>query len=411
MKIGIVLYDINQIGGIINHTEVLAKGFKELGHSVDLKMISVVKNRKEVDENSLGKSYAKGEFGLWYDQFYGWKTTNNENLYLKDVEKIKETLSKYDLIIWSVPVIPLSNKNFSDFDEWREFYNIPVKQLAIIHDGNLQKFNSHFLEIQDKITGVACVHSCAYETSSILKVPRALILNPQIIDPIKDPDWDKKEKGFLSLQTFKALKRVDDIIKSIPFMDKDIFKGVAGEGVNLHYMKTNNLDKVKKQYMVNGVPIWKTALENGMEFLGLITNVQRDDYLRKYRTLIDASENDYYNSFGGHFNRTVIEAMIQGCIPITRELGKLLFKENENFIKLPPHNNFNPKEFAEVVNYANNLDKNTATKIQENNFKIIKLFDYRKIAEDFLKLAEGKPCGYYNKLEIGGKENEDFDEW
>ena len=54
----------------------------------------------------------------------------------------------------------------------------------------------------------------AYETSSILKVPRALILNPQIIDPIKDPDWDKKQKGFLSLQTFKALKRVDDIIKS-----------------------------------------------------------------------------------------------------------------------------------------------------------------------------------------------------
>ena len=163
--------------------------------------------------------------------------------------------------------------------------------------------------------------------------------------------------------------------------------------------------------MVNGVPIWKTALENGMEFLGLITNVQRDDYLRKYRTLIDASENDYYNSFGGHFNRTVIEAMIQGCIPITRDLGKLLFKENENFIKLPQHNNFNPKEFAEVVNYTNNLDKNTATKIQENNFKIIELFDYRKIAEDFLKLAEGKPCGYYNKLEIGGKENNDFDEW
>ena len=62
----------------------------------------------------------RGEFGLWYDQFYGWKTTNNENLYLKDVEKIKETLSKYDLIIWSVPVIPLSNKNFADFDGWRD---------------------------------------------------------------------------------------------------------------------------------------------------------------------------------------------------------------------------------------------------------------------------------------------------
>ena len=194
-------------------------------------------------------------------------------------------------------------------------------------------------------------------------------------------------------------------------MDKDIFKGVAGEGIELCYLKTENKDKMKPHYLVNGEPIWKTALENGLEYLGVITNTQRDEYLRKYRTLIDSSESDYYNSFGGHFNRTVIEAMIQGCIPLARELG-VLFKENDNFIKLPPHKNLNPKEFAEVVNYTNNLDKNTATKIQENNFKLIKMFDYIKIAEDFLKLAEGKPCGYYNKIEIGGEQKEDsLDEW
>ena len=410
MEIAIVLYEINNPGGIINHTEVLAKGFKELGHSVELKMITTVKNKKEFEEGSLDNSFVKGEFGLWYNQYKGWNITKNENLYFKDVDKIKETLSKFDLIIWSVPVIPKS-KGFSDFTEWQEYYDIPVKQLAIVHDGNLQKLNSHFLDIQDKITGVACVHSCAYETGSVLKVPRALILNPQIIKTIEDPDWDKKEKGFLSPQTFKAWKRVEDTIKSIPFMDKDIFKGVAGEGIELCYLKTENKDKMKPHYLVDGVPIWKTALENGLEYLGVITNTQRDEYLRKYRTLIDSSESDYYNSFGGHFNRTVIEAMIQGCIPLARELG-VLFKENDNFIKLPPHKNLNPKEFAEVVNYTNNLDKNTATKIQENNFKLIKMFDYIKIAEDFLKLAEGKPCGYYNKIEIGGEQKADsLDEW
>lgn len=410
MKIGIVLYEINDFGGIINHTEVLAKGFKELGHIVDLKIITSVKNKKEPDERSLNDSYVKGEFGLWYNQFKGWYVSKNENLYFKEVSKIKETLSKYDLIIWSIPVIPKS-KSFSGFSEWQEFYNIPAKQIAIIHDGNLQKLNSHFLEIQDKITGVACVHSCAYETSNILKTPRALILNPQIIKPIEDPDWDKKEKGFLSPQTFKAWKRVEDTIKSIPFMDKDIFKGVAGDGIELKYLRTTNRDKMKSQYLINGEPIWKTALDNGLEYLGVINNSKRDEYLRKYRTLIDSSDSEYYNSFGGHFNRTVIEAMIQGCVPLARNLG-VLFKENENFIKLPKHNNLNPKEFAEVVNYANNLDKNTATKIQENNFKFIKMFDYIKIAEDFLKLAENKPCGYYNKLETGGRLIPDsLDEW
>ena len=410
MKIGIVLYEINDFGGIINHTEVLAKGFKELGHIVDLKIITSVKNKKEPDERSLNDSYVKGEFGLWYNQFKGWYVSKNENLYFKEVSKIKETLSKYDLIIWSIPVIPKS-KSFSGFSEWQEFYNIPAKQIAIIHDGNLQKLNSHFLEIQDKITGVACVHSCAYETSNILKTPRALILNPQIIKPIEDPDWDKKEKGFLSPQTFKTWKRVEDTIKSIPFMDKDIFKGVAGDGIELKYLRTTNRDKMKSQYLINGEPIWKTALDNGLEYLGVINNSKRDEYLRKYRTLIDSSDSEYYNSFGGHFNRTVIEAMIQGCVPLARNLG-VLFKENENFIKLPKHNNLNPKEFAEVVNYANNLDKNTATKIQENNFKFIKMFDYIKIAEDFLKLAENKPCGYYNKLETGGKLiPNSLDEW
>ena len=410
MKIGIVLYEINDFGGIINHTEVLAKGFKELGHIVDLKIITSVKNKKEPDERSLNDSYVKGEFGLWYNQFKGWYVSKNENLYFKEVSKIKETLSKYDLIIWSIPVIPKS-KSFSGFSEWQEFYDIPAKQIAIIHDGNLQKLNSHFLEIQDKINGVACVHSCAYETSNILKTPRALILNPQIIKPIEDPDWDKKEKGFLSPQTFKAWKRVEDTIKSIPFIDKDIFKGVAGDGIELKYLRTTNRDKMKSQYLINGEPIWKTALDNGLEYLGVINNSKRDEYLRKYRTLIDSSDSEYYNSFGGHFNRTVIEAMIQGCVPLARNLG-VLFKENENFIKLPKHNNLNPKEFAEVVNYANNLDKNTATKIQENNFKFIKMFDYIKIAEDFLKLAENKPCGYYNKLETGGKLiPNSLDEW
>ena len=187
MKIAIVLYEINNPGGIINHTGVLAKGFKELGHSVELKMITTVKNKKEFEEGSLDNSFVKGEFGLWYNQFKGWNITKNENLYFKDVDKIKETLSKFDLIIWSVPVIPKS-KGFSDFTEWTEYYDIPVKQLAIVHDGNLQKLNSHFLDIQDKITGVACVHSCAYETGSVLKVPRALILNPQIINTIEDPN-------------------------------------------------------------------------------------------------------------------------------------------------------------------------------------------------------------------------------
>ena len=36
MKVAICLYDINDLGGIINHTEWLAQGLKELGARVDL---------------------------------------------------------------------------------------------------------------------------------------------------------------------------------------------------------------------------------------------------------------------------------------------------------------------------------------------------------------------------------------
>ena len=31
-------------------------------------------------------------------------------------------------------------------------------------------------------------------------------------------------------------------------MDKDIFKGVAGEGIELHYLKTENKDKENKKW-------------------------------------------------------------------------------------------------------------------------------------------------------------------
>ena len=114
-----------------------------------------------------------------------------------------------------------------------------------------------------------------------------------------------------------------------------------------------------------------------------------------------------YKDYGDHFNRVVVDAMIQGTIPIARNYGMsgnaegngILFKPNKNYIMIP--HDATPSEFADSVIYANNMTDSDAETIRFNNYNKLKHFDRKKVAQDYIDLANGKPCGYFNKIEVG----------
>jgi len=419
MKVALVIYPISDLGGIINHVEELAFGLRELGHQVNFHILYYQDffRRPYQDRELLRRGWVNGAFCV-VNQQAGWNAVpwkhklsykGEENL-----KKTKDTLSKYDLVIWEVPVPSKSKANQGNSD-WLYLYSACQKSIAILHDGNL--FNIPWIAgIRKYFDGIACVHECAFNLGRNLDVPRALILNPQDLSGIEEVyDYDKRSPGFLSLQVFKSWKHVDNLIRAIPYMGDHIKKFVAGGGIEQRYMVSK--DKVKDKYYcreaedpdlpefleTSNTRIWDRALHYGMDYLGFISPFKRDVILSQVRTLVDSSWSRRYNKYGSHFNRVIVDAIKRGTIPIAINLGMSndssgvgqVFKPNENYIMIPY--DAIPKEYGKIVEYGSSLSKDEAEAIISNNYNLMYMFDRKKIAQDFIDLANGKACGLFNK--------------
>jgi len=69
--------------------------------------------------------------------------------------------------------------------------------------------------------------------------------------------------------------------------------------------------------------------------------------------------------------------------------------------------NSHPKEYAQIVEYASNLSNDEALSIIERNYNLLDLFDRRKVAQDFIDLANGQSCGFFKKR-VKGKLDPDM---
>ena len=424
MKIALVIHPIQDYGGIINHLETLALGLKNLGHKVNFHSLHYQNSFKQITED---EDLLRGTNSHWHkgvfcaiSQQSGWNAIPHKHklLYKNRSDRIrtKKVLSKYDLIIWEIPVPTKSKANQGNYI-WTKLYNF-TNNIAVIHDGNFLS-TPWIYEIKSKLLGLACVHDAAYNSAQNIDIPRSLILNPQILNDVDCKYfYNKKRKGFLSLQVFKGLKHVDDLIRSIPYMSNELIKIIAGGGIEQRYMVSK--DKIKPKYICNknndpdvpdsyvGQPIWERATWSGMSYLGFVTPSLRDEILFNLRTFVDSSWTKKYDDFGGHFNRTTIEAMMFGTIPLMTDFGVTsdsIISPDKNYIVIPHKST--PKEYAKIVESASNLSRLKSSRIIENNFNILHNFNYIDVARDFIKLYKGKKCGYYNNIKTG-EYNEDM---
>ena len=424
MKILITMYGINSPGGIINHNENLIAGLKMCGHEVDfVELLWREKTKGKTTKNT--DNYETGASEMMVHQGKGWLFPKEKRIPYKgkqNIAKWKEFANKFDIIIWQIPVPTKQKDNVGNMD-WVELYNLNdfVRQVAIIHDGNMRKSYPWISYISKHLNGLACVHPCGYHGAEVLDTPRALILNPQdtskaVFNEERTP-WNKREKGFISLQTFKGWKHVDDLVRAIPHMKQNTQKIMAGGGIEHNYLTSK--DKCKPNYFCNsesdpdisssnyGEKIWDLACQNNMTWLGYISQIEARKRMGSLRCLIDPSWSVAYAKIGDHFNRVVVDGIIEGLIPIARNFGIStneegigeVFKPNTNYIMVP--HDATPKEFAETVEYTINLSEENAGFIHEQNRKLLQHFERERVASDYVSLAFGVPTGFYNKLETG----------
>lgn len=391
MKILMTLYQIQDYGGIINHVEFLAKGLKELGHEVDFCML-VPKHQIKERFKPIGGDYDKVGTGYSHHQAKGWPNIRKYP-YLNDRvrQRFRENCSKYDAVLWHIPV-PTLNKDNKGVDEWVELYDNGTKNIAIIHDGNLPKLYPHLLLVSKWFHGAVCVHESAFHSAVNLDIPRKMIVNPfDLSNTVTEIDWERRE-GFAAIQVFKAWKRVDTLIRAIPYIDeydsnplRKVTKCVGGAGIEYRYMTSK--EKCKPKYFdTDGNKIWDVALANGMEYVGTIPNSHVLEILKDRKLQIDPSWSKKYSEYGAHFNRTTVEAMMMGAVPVATDLGMKnseIFYGGENFIEVP--HTATPDEFADIINDGMN-NRYQWESIRANNISLLKMFEMKTVAQEYIDL-------------------------
>lgn len=393
MKIAICLFPIMDWGGIINHTEQMAAGLQELGHEVEFFELIWREAGKGRRKDMSDGDWRVGATGIPYHQFKGWNfPATNQLAYKNRPRFVAQRLGKYDAVIWTIPV-PTKNSDNERNVDWPTLYENGTKNFVVVHDGNSAKLYPHLIQVEEHLTGVIAVHNCALETSNFLSgIPRFMVVNPQrpIDEEYRCLTWKSRRPGFVSMQTFKAWKRVEDLVRAIPFLPPKKpgeIRMVAGEGIEYRYMVSEDKRKAKYYHAIrddfrfSGAPIWESALACGMDRppLGYLPDDEVDDLLHSVRILIDPSYSKSYAASGGHFNRVVVDAIRCGAVPLAvREAtGNKVLRPNKHYF--PIDRDVGPTHYAEQIHDAWNMPSSVAEDFRENGRELFENVFHRRV--------------------------------
>jgi len=412
MKILFLLFPIHQYDGILHHTNHLAEGLIELGHTVDLKVLSYSSGEQFI-RSIPGKNtqLAKNTFFVksldkWCHLKYGWifDKPNDILKYNTDYNfaKTLDTINSYDLVYYLMPYASIQKSNRGNIKWLKLIEQTTVRKISTIHDGSAYKTNTQFAFTSELFDGIACVHQYAYEMSkNYFNGNFALIVNPFKIETNLDSilassPYENRLKGVFTWGFFKGWKRFDQFVRAVPFM-KFEHKLIAGFGVEYAYMTSQ--DKIDPAYIYSdsqiekwnlpesykGRRIWDVAIENNMKYLGLLNPSDRDAQIQKMLFCMDCSyKTDVKYEY---FNRTVVETILNGSLPIVRSHYPNAILYNKNVTYSVP-NGDNPIEFANYLNeIVNSITKSTFYERVANNYSLLKIFDYRTVAQQYIDLA------------------------
>jgi glycosyltransferase involved in cell wall biosynthesis len=398
MKILTVVHDFNNFGGIIAHTEQLIAGFKDIGHETGFVFLRSTKTGGKFSEDYDKEGYEIGVgTGVPVHQGKGWRGEYLSFINDDDVNKFVKLANSYDVIIWQ-SIFGFKCQDSEGKQSWlKMFTEVKAKHVVVVHDGNLRKNYPWIHQLRAHISALACVHPSAFNQAASMEIPRLLILNPQDISKKRGTSFDEKTDTIFSLQTFKRWKRVDDLVAAVPYIYGQVI--VAGDGIERAYMASK--DKCKPEYYCTlerdpnaeedrlGHPIWMNALTRGMKYIGFVTEQKRDEILSHSKFLLDPS---WSKTYGEHFNRVVIDAMLMGVVPIARNLGvsdnekgEGLLKPGKNYLMIPW--DATPKQFGDLCNKFLSMQPFDYGRIVANNWEFVKQFDRKEIASQFLSLA------------------------
>lgn len=404
MRILFTFFELLGWGGIVADLEYKARGLTEAGHQVDIVFLRDTDRdpyiRRDTEQKGSYPSFFEGATVHTEAGYYGIPVVSYGSK--KRLDKWRKRTEKYDLIIHEIPgPNPLRSGSRDDQFWWRNLYRkVDTPQIISAHDANFRDLYPHLIYVAEFIKGISCTNQAGYAALSWFPAPRAFVGAPHpIMDWDSQPTWKERNKQAICAHVWKGWKHMDMAVRAYPYLESEMI--MAGDGIERRYMTAPK--KFKPRYE----GIWKKATDAGMDYKGMLTEKQLNKHYRRSRVMLDTSWSKKFMGLGCHFNRSIIEAYNNGCVPICvhenmNEEGFQLamFKAGKTHFEIS--NTATPKEIAAAVDHAVNIKTSEAEEMLYNGRKVLKrFFDYRKTSLEYIKLAQGKPAGVYPVLETG----------
>lgn len=375
MNILIPIYEIQDYGGITAHTEYLIRGLTEAGHNCQL---VILRNndqdpyvRKPQGPANSYESVTGGSVHLlagWYGvtvMSYGT---------LRRAMEFRIFAKQFDWIIWDLPV-PYNGEGY-----WLELYQNDVPQVAVVHDAHYPKAYKPQLDaISSNLLFVAPVNESAYGSLESYPGVRRLIVNGI---GLSHSDWQKPWEDRYPTVTcahvWKAWKNMHVVVAAAPMIQHAKLI-MGGDGIEGRYMRSK--DKCKPKYK----GLWDAFQQTSHLYVGVQTPAQLMTWYSDSRVMLDLSYNKRFSSYGSHFNRSMMEGLNYGAIPLVHA-GNIensrFWRNGKNCLAI---DSLEPKVVAEAIDEAANLDPELAAEILNSGRQLLRdHFDYRQTCLRYL---------------------------
>lgn len=386
-KVLITCFEIQDLGGIINHTERLASGFRDIGVQPEFCYLHPRSNRAHYPASIEDEEWVPSQaFPFSVSQDKGWAGAPR---YAYDtaahVDEFRHYADGFDLVIHTVAVPSLRTSRGMGMD-WLGLYDLDVRQLFVCHDGGFRNTSMHLLAVP-QARKVVCVHSRTVESLHGSGFITRYIPIPQDIDRRKPARFSKRLAAWVAPHTFKTWKHMHDLIASCRWQGRDVGKYVLGDGIERRYMTSQDKCNRDRYWHADiGRKVWDVALEAGMEYYGYQpTSVVIEDFLRCCAVMVDPSYQKGFPPGTGQINTVLFEAMVHGAIPFAHKefCGLTPLKPGTHYMDLP----FDPKEMAEVLEAACYHVHDADDIIIQNRKWVKRHLGRKKIAAEFLDFA------------------------
>ena len=400
MKILVTAFPIDPIGGILNYVELLIKGLKDLNHDVQFRVVPYAGQTKNTTRGKGRVSYHSDEYGIGTglnsNHQFPWQ---GAKLMRTHITSEMLEMNEYDLIIHTTARVPIRKETAGRNDLFRLFTTSYKPQIGIVHEPGLPEAYPYIANLRESFSALVCVHEATYNSCKGTGIPIAFIPNPHIIsDEEMGSTITHRDFYCFSSHYWKRWKNLNRVMKTMTDLQSMTARcEIAGDGIDMRY--ATSPDKVQKHLKdEGGLPLYQLAKDAGVAFGPHLPYQEQLRRMQHAMFFLEFGYSKKYNHYGCMFNRTIVEAMKCGAIPVAMKEaldGSEYFTEGENYLGVSFEET--TEDYTDMIS-----DQYFAwyklKEMQERNWRLVKQFDYRKIAQEIIDagLSE-KGCDTYKQ--------------